>query len=68
MCETNAYIEKDGAEELYLENVDIVIPNNQEGKIYIKDIFGEQKVFDGYIKEVSLSRHKIILKTVNSEQ
>lgn len=62
MCETNAYIEKDGAEELYLENVDIVIPNNQEGKIYMKNIFGEQKVFNGYIKEVSLSHHKIILK------
>ena len=31
MCETNAYIEVDGKEELYLENVDILKP--EMGKI-----------------------------------
>ena len=43
MCEANAYIEKDGQEELYLENVDILKP--EEGKIYMKNLFGEQKFF-----------------------
>ena len=41
MCETNAYIEKDGSEELYLENVDIIKP--EEGRIFMKNLFGEQK-------------------------
>ncbi|MDZ4383678.1 MAG: CooT family nickel-binding protein [Thermodesulfovibrionia bacterium] len=60
MCETNVYIEKDGKEELYLENVDVIKP--EEGKIYMRNIFGEQKYFEGAIKEISLNKHKIILK------
>ncbi len=60
MCEANAYIYRDGKEELYLENVDIMKP--EEGKIFLKNLFGEQKVFEGEIKEISLLRHKIILQ------
>ncbi len=60
MCETNVYIEKDGKEELYLENVDVIKP--EEKKIYMRNIFGEQKYFEGAIKEISLNKHKIILK------
>jgi len=60
MCEANAYIYKDGKEELYLENVDVMRP--EEGKIFIKNLFGEQRIFEGEIKEVSLLRHKIILE------
>lgn len=60
MCEANAYIYKEGKEELYLENVDIMRPEG--GKIYLKNLFGEQKVFDGEIKEISLLKHKIVLE------
>jgi len=60
MCEANAYIYKDGNEELYLENVDVMRP--EEGKILLKNLFGEQKVFEGEIKEISLLRHKILLE------
>ncbi|MDA8105942.1 MAG: CooT family nickel-binding protein [Nitrospiraceae bacterium] len=60
MCEANAYIYKDGAEELYLENVDVMKP--EEGKIFLKNLFGEQKVFEGQIREISLLRHKILLE------
>ncbi len=59
MCEANAYILKDGKEELFLENVDVMKP--EEGKIFLKNLFGEQKVFEGEIKEISLLRRKIIL-------
>ncbi len=60
MCETNVYIEKDGREELYLESVDILKP--EDGKIYLKNLFGEQKHFEGSIKEISLKKNRIILK------
>ena len=60
MCEANAYIYKDGKEELYLENVDIMRP--EEGKIFLKNLFGEQKMFEGEIKEISLLEHKIVLE------
>jgi predicted RNA-binding protein len=60
MCEANAYIYKEGSEELYLENVDVMKPEG--GKIFLKNLFGEQKVFEGEIKEISLLRHKILLE------
>jgi predicted RNA-binding protein len=60
MCETNVYIEKDGKEELYLENVDVLKP--EDGKIFMKNIFGEQKTFEGLIKEISLNTHRIVLE------
>ncbi len=60
MCEANAYIYKDGKEELYLENVDIMKP--EEGKIFFKNLFGEQRIFEGEIKEISLLKHKIVLE------
>ncbi len=60
MCEANAYIFKDGKEEIYLEAVDILKPEGDS--IYLKSIFGEQKVFKGKIKEMSLLNHKIILE------
>jgi len=60
MCEANAYIEKGGEEVLVLENVDIIEPEN--GKVFIKNIFGEQKLLDSRIKRISLIDHKIILE------
>lgn len=60
MCETNAYIYKDGKEELYLENVDTMRP--EEGKLYLRNLFGEQKVVTGVIREISLMKHKIIIE------
>lgn len=60
MCEANAYIYREGKEELYLENVDIMKPEG--GKIYLKNLFGEQKVFEGQIREISLLKHKIVLE------
>ncbi len=60
MCEANAYIYRDGNEELYLENVDIMKPEG--GKVFLKNLFGEQKVFEGEIREISLLRHRIVLE------
>ncbi|MBF0506631.1 MAG: CooT family nickel-binding protein [Nitrospirae bacterium] len=60
MCEANAYVYKDGKEDLYLENVDVLIPEG--GTIFLKNLFGEQKTFKGYLKEISLLRHKILLE------
>jgi predicted RNA-binding protein len=60
MCEANAYVYRDGSEELYLESVDIMKP--EDGKVYLRNLFGEQKVFEGEIREVSLLKHKILLE------
>lgn len=56
MCETNAYV----GEELYLDNVDIV--RFEEDKVYLKNLFGQEKLFKGSIKEISLAKHRIVLE------
>ncbi|NOZ25008.1 MAG: CooT family nickel-binding protein [Nitrospirae bacterium] len=60
MCEANAYVYEDGEETLYLENVDILRPEGE--KIFMRNLFGEQKEFEGKIREISLLRHRIVLE------
>ena len=60
MCDVNVYIYKDGKEDLYLENVDLVVP--ESGKVHMKNLFGEQKTFEGKVREISLLRHRILLE------
>jgi len=59
MCDLNAYIYQEGKEELYLENVNSA--KSEEGKVYLRNLFGEQKVFEGIIQAISLSGHRILL-------
>ncbi|KJU81771.1 RNA-binding protein [Candidatus Magnetobacterium bavaricum] len=60
MCEANAYVcDENGNEVLYLDNVDEIKP--EEGKLLLRNLFGQQKLFDGEIKEISLIRHRILL-------
>ncbi|WP_418790668.1 CooT family nickel-binding protein [Phosphitispora sp. TUW77] len=60
MCEANAYILKEGTEELLLESVDKVMP--REDGILLENIFGQQKLVKAKIKEMALVNHKIILE------
>ena len=60
MCEASAYIVKDGQEELILESVDTL--ENENGEIFMINIFGEQKRLKARIKTLSLVNHKIILE------
>lgn len=60
MCEANAYLRKDGQDELFLEMVDRVIPG-EEG-LLLEDIFGRRKVIKAKIVELALVDHRIILE------
>ena len=60
MCEANAYIVENGKEELFLESVDILRPD--EDGVYLLSVFGEQKKVKAKIKEVRLMDHRIILE------
>lgn len=64
MCDTNAYIRMGDSEELYLESVDILRP--EDGRVFLRNLFGEQKVFEGRIKEVSFIKRRIILEPIGS--
>lgn len=59
MCEANAYLLKDGREELVLEAVDVVEDEGEQ--IRVANIFGEQKILRAKIRSMSLVDHKILL-------
>jgi predicted RNA-binding protein len=60
MCEINAFALKNGTEELLLENVNVA--RSEDGKVLLRNLFGEEKVFEGSIKEVSLVKNRIVLE------
>ena len=60
MCEANAYLVKDGKEELLLEALDTVEPDG--GRLRLTSIFGEQKFVVGKITRLSLVDHKVIIE------
>jgi len=60
MCEANAYLLKEGKEELILEDLSILRP--EKDGIYLQNIFGEQKRLRARIKEMNLIDHRILLE------
>lgn len=60
MCESTAYILKDGEEEVFFEDVDIL--ENNSNKVKLVNIFGETKQIHAKIKQFSLIDHKIVLE------
>ncbi|MFH1886393.1 MAG: CooT family nickel-binding protein [Pseudomonadota bacterium] len=60
MCEAAAYLAKNGEEELLLDAVDLIEP--EEEGFRIVSIFGEQKIVKGRIKVINLVNHKIVFE------
>jgi len=61
MCEASVYLLKDDKEELFLDSVDILEPQ-EGGKIYMRNLAGEQKILTARIKRIRLVEHKIVLE------
>lgn len=62
MCESTAYILKDGAEEPIFESVDHL--EEIDGQVKMVNLFGEEHIIKARIKTLSLVDHKIILEPV----
>ena len=60
MCESSAYVIREEGLEKVMENVVNMLP--EDGKVYLTDLLGEQKIIDGQIKEIRLMDHKIIIE------
>lgn len=60
MCEANAYMIDGNKEELIMEAVDSVEP--EEDGFRLVNIFGEQKFVRGSIHSLSLVDHKVFFK------
>lgn len=59
MCEANAYMIEGEREQLIMESVDTIEP--EEAGLRLVNIFGEQQFIDGHIQSLSLVDHKILL-------
>ena len=61
MCESSAFIM--GKNNELIKIMDYIVNINPDGnKVYLTDLFGNQKIIDGAIKELRLIDHKIILE------
>jgi predicted RNA-binding protein len=60
MCGAAAYIIRNGQEELFLEDVDVIEPEGEN--LRLVSIFGEQKIIRAQIQSLNLVNHKVILK------
>ena len=61
MCESSAYLIKDGKEELLMESVDFLKP--QGDRILLKSIFGEETTVQARLREMDLTGHRIVLES-----
>ncbi len=60
MCESAAYVIRNGAEEKILDDVTFVKP--EKGRIFLRNLFGKEISIKGRIEEVRFMDHKILLR------
>lgn len=60
MCQSTAYMLKDGQEEELLADIATIIPEGN--KLRLISLFGEEEVVEASIQEINLLDHKILLK------
>jgi len=62
MCESNAYVLKNGSEELVMESVGAL--TLQDDSVVLKSIFGEEKMLKARLLEINLTAHRIVLESM----
>jgi predicted RNA-binding protein len=60
MCESNAYVLREGHEEIVMENVDSLKVVGET--VILKSIFGEETTVRAGLLELHLSAHRILLE------
>ncbi len=60
MCQSTAYILRDGKEEVFFEDIDSL--ENSDGEVKLVSIFGEEKAIRARVKRFSLVDHRIVLE------
>ena len=62
MCESAAYVLKEGREDLLLEGVEIL--EDLGAQIRVGNIYGETETLSARVKVLSLVDHKILLEPI----
>ncbi len=63
MCDLKAYVKKNDSEELLLEAVNQV--RTEGGEVILRNLFGEEKRVRGAVREVSLTKNRLIVEQVS---
>ena len=62
MCQSSAYMEKEGKIKLLMEDVDLFEASGDQ--VRLVNIFGEKMEIKAMVKNLSLVDHKIILEPI----
>ena len=62
MCQSSAYMDINGQEELVMEDVDLFEASDE--RVRLINIFGEEKELKARIKHLYLVDHKIVLESL----
>ena len=62
MCDTSAYLVRDGAEEKVLESVEVIEVEGDEAKLI--NIYGERKTLRGRLKLFDNSQGKLVFEPI----
>jgi predicted RNA-binding protein len=60
MCDLKAYVRNNDREELVLESVNLI--RSEGGEVVLRNLFGEEKRIRGEVREVSLTKNRVILE------
>lgn len=60
MCDLRAYKKQGDLEELVLESVNLI--RSEDGEVVLRNLFGEEKRIRGEVREVSLTKSKVIVE------
>jgi predicted RNA-binding protein len=60
LCESNVYIRDDSGDTLVME--DAVLVENEDGRVKVTDILGDEKEFDGQLEEITFLEHRIVIR------
>lgn len=60
MCESHAYVVREGKEEKILDDVTLLKPEGDQ--IVLRSLFGDEVKVKGRIEEIQFMDHKILLK------
>mgnify|MGYP001128590825 CR=1 FL=1 len=60
MCESSVFVRKESGDELLMEDVARVVPEN--GNVRVMTLLGDEESVTGEIIEIDLMAHRIIVK------
>lgn len=60
MCESHAYLLEGDEQKLIME--DVIDIREENGKVVLSNIIGEERVLDAEVAAITLLEHKVLLK------